>query len=206
MMSLNTRILPVLMALFAVSALSLVSSRTEAADIWSRGDIAGLFPPAPEGWTASRLDLEALKLPTTDFEQFVNVLNGKYDAGASIRIRAKRHYKLEDQKITVTIDSNDIDSAINIDAITSAFSSGDEATREWLENDGYTSISHNGIAGVAMATPDKTGRAYRVGSAGVVALECSYFDCESLIAQMTEEIEFETVAEFAAFNHRKQEP
>ena len=205
MMVLNNRILPVLIALTAISILSFVSTRTEAADIWSRGDIAGLFPPAPEGWTASRLDLEALKLPTTDFEQFVNVLNGKYDAGTSIRIRAKRHYKLEDQKITVTIDSNDIDSAINIDAITSAFSSGDQTTREWLENDGYTAVTHKGFAGVAMTTPDKTGRAYRVGSAGVVALECSYFDCENLIAQMAEEIDFESVAEFAAFNHRKQE-
>ena len=178
----------------------------KAADIWSKGDIAGLFPPAPDGWRISRIELDALDLPTTEFERFANALNEDFEANAAMRLRAVRHYISDGKKISVTMDSSDIDAAINIDAMTAAFASGDDATQTQLERDGFYPLTHDGLQGVAIKTPDKTGRAFKVGSVGVVALECSYFDCSDLLKLMTEQINFNDVAEFVAFEHRPQDP
>lgn len=195
----------------AIGVLSFTTP-SEARDIWSKGDIASLFPPAPDGWRASTIEVEPLK-PATDLEKFVstlenfaNVLNENFDAGVGIRLRATRDYSFDGQKISMTIDSDDIDNAINIDAMMAAFASGDEATRARLKSNGVSTITHNGMPGVAMDTADKVGRAYKVGSTGVVALECSYFDCSQILDSMAKQINFSAVAEFVSFEHRLQEP
>lgn len=189
----------------AVALIVAIPSQGAARDIWSRGDVGGLFPLAPDGWTATRIELEPLKLPTTDLELFFNALNENYDADASIRLRAVRHYHQDDREISITLDSDDIDNAINIDAIMAALSSGDEATRTQLESDGFSAIAHDGVKGVGVNVPDKKGRAFRIGSAGVIALECSYSGCEDLLERMIAQLDFKALVEFAEFDHRLQE-
>jgi len=179
---------------------------SEARDIWSKGDIAGLFPPAPDGWRVSSLDFEAIETPLNELEKLANALNENFDTEPHLRLKAVRRYILNEQKVTVTIETDNIDAAINIDVMTAAFASGDEATRTRLESDGFSIITRHEYPGVALRSKDQSGLAFKIGSTGVIGLECSYFDCNDILDLLTEQIDFNAVADFVAFEHRPQDP
>lgn len=187
-----------LAAFFGMSAFAVAN---DALDRWSKGDIAGLFPPKPEGWRVSSIDLERMDTPTSELERFTNAFNENFDAKTSIRLRAIRDYISNGQKITVTIDTDDIDSAINIDAMLAASESDDHTTRTHLESEGFSTKNYDGRTAVAFHATDKIGRAFKIGSTGVVALECSYFDCAEILDSMIAQIDFSAVAEFVSANH-----
>lgn len=201
LLRLTFRVLPGLILLFAsVFEVSNSAAASDAPDRWSRGDIAALFPLAPDGWRHSKIELEPRKTASTDFETFMNAMNDDYGGLVSVSLRAVRHYYADERKVTITIDSDDIEAAINIDAIAAAFDT-DGATRTQLESEGFSVVRHEGYVGVAMQSTDKTGRAFRVDSSGVIAFECSYFDCSEFLDSMINQIDFDLLAEFMAFDH-----
>ncbi len=189
------------MILAVFLGMSAAAAANDAPDRWSKGDIAGLFPPKPDGWRASSINLERMDTPTSELERFTNAFNEDFHAKTSIRLKAIRDYISNGQKVTVTIDTDDIDSAINIDAMLAAFQSGDHATRAHLEKEGFSTKNYDGRTAVAFHATDKVGRAFKINSTGVVALECSYFECADILDSMIAQFDFSAVAEFVSANH-----
>ncbi len=181
-----------------------VTPQSHATDIhaeWSNAHIAALFPEPVDGWTIGELKLEELETITSGFEAFVGGLAGT-DAGVSIRLKASRRYVAGERLIIVMVDTSDIEAAANVDSIAAAYSSND-ALRADLEAAGIRSISHRSFSGVTAQENNKAGRIFRVGSSGIVSMECDYVDCARDLAIMTERLDLSSFAKFTGFDHRK---
>ncbi|MEZ5895394.1 MAG: hypothetical protein R3C51_03255 [Parvularculaceae bacterium] len=180
---------------------------------WTQDDIAALFPAPVEGWTVSALDLRERDTIASGFESFALApLAETASVGVSVRLTATRAYRSGDRAITVSIDTEDIETAAMIDAVdtVNAVASAEDdgpdelvALGEELLAAGVTALSRDGYQGVSAETNSEAGRAFKIGSAGVVSLECAYPDCGADLDAMLARLDFSAIAAFVAFDHRK---
>lgn len=174
---------------------------SEAQVAWSKNDIAALFPPAMDGWTGEAVAVEPIEKPFNDLELLANALNENFDAGASIRLKAVRTYSSYDRVISITIDTSDIDNSVYIDALEAVFETDPEAKAEY-EFNGISSLERDGYQGFKSVFSDMSGQVFRVGTAGVVSIECSDADCDIDLQAISGQLDLRAVAEFVAFDHR----
>ncbi len=183
--------------------LAICAAAAAQSAVWTDGAIASLFPPPIEGWTADDIAIEERDTITSGFESFAGAaLAETASAGVSIRLNVKQRYSFGDKAISITIDTEDIDSAATVDVITAAFET-DAATRKKLESDGVSVIDHDGITGISMKSGNEAARAFNIGSAGVVSLECAYAGCGADLDLMLDQMNFAAVTEFVVFDHRR---
>ncbi|WP_133162320.1 hypothetical protein [Hyphococcus luteus] len=177
---------------------------------WTQDDIAALFPAPLEGWKAEGAAVEERDTITSGFESFALAPLAETAAvGVTVRLRVTQAYRSGDRAIAITIDTEDIETAAMVDAVdavASAEGSGPEelvALGEELLAAGVSPISHGGHPGVSAEADGEAGRAFKIGSAGAVSLECAYPDCGGDLDAMIEDLDFSAIAEFAAFDHRR---
>ncbi len=181
-----------------------LSPQSLATDIhpeWSNDHIAALFPAPMDGWSVGELTLEESDTVTSGFESFVTGVSG-VQMGVSTRVLATRSYAMQERTIIIIVDSSDIEMAATIDAITAAHSA-DDASQPAPEEVGVKPISRQGYFGFSAQEGDRAGLMFKVGSAGIVAMECDYNGCAEDLAVMTERLDLVEFAGFADFDHRR---
>ena len=203
----SRRIGVLIIFLTAGAALAVSAAANGMKSGWTQDDIAALFPAPLEGWKAEGAVVEERDTITSGFESFALAPLAETAAvGVSVRLRVTQAYRSGDRAIAITIDTEDIETAAMVDAVASAEGDGPEelvALGEELLAAGVSPISHEGHPGVSAEADGEAGRAFKIGSAGAVSLECAYLDCGDDLDAMIESLDFSAIAEFAAFDHRR---
>jgi len=197
----HARIILAFVTLFFGASFSPPVAATDIHAEWSNHHIADLFPQPLEGWTVSDIELEEHDTITSGFESYIGGLAGT-DAGVSIRLQATRRYMAPGRAIAILVDSSDIETAASVEAIAAAHKT-DDALRAELAENGVISISRANYNGFWAQDGDKAGIAFKVGSAGIVAMECEYSGCAQDLSSMAERLELGGFARFSDFDHRK---
>tara|TARA_R110002049_G_scaffold23726_2_gene84081 strand:- start:41 stop:643 length:603 start_codon:yes stop_codon:yes gene_type:complete len=182
-----------------VAVLTLQVQANDAVEQWSVTDIARLFPAPADGWHIGDLQLEQAETFTSDLEMFAGVATG---TGASIRLKVSRQYSKESKSFRVTIDTEDIESVARIEAISSGYAH-DDALRSELETAGIGVLHVNGHVGITIEADGETGRLIKIGSAGLIMMECMYDRCESDLDIVIGGLDLASIIRFVAFDHRK---
>lgn len=167
---------------------------------WTHSDIALLFPKPAEGWDAEDIEVEEGNTIASGFEAMADGVAGS-GAGVSTHLKVTRRYSAGEKRSVVYIDTEDIETAAYVDAIAAAFST-DEALRTDLENSGVTAITHQAYQGLSAQAGDKVGRIFKVGSAGIVAMECDHPACAKDLDAMIGRLDWPAIARFIRFDHR----
>lgn len=199
-----------LVFLGVAGVLTICSSAAAESTVWTDDAIAALFPAPPDGWTVEDVAIEKRDAIASGFEFFALApLAESATAGVSVRLTATRAYHSGERTIEVSIDTEDIETAAMVDAVdavSGAEDGGPEelvAYGEGLLAAGVTAISHDGYPGVAAGAHGEAARAFKIGSAGAVSLECAYPDCGADLDAMTARLDFSAIAEFVVFDHRR---
>ena len=178
-------------------------SATVAASDWSEERIAGLFPAPLEGWASGAVEIEERDTITSGFESFALApLTETAAVGVRVRLKATRAYSLSEKRITVFIDTKDIESAVSVDGMSAAHIS-DPVAREKLKDAGVIPFERDGYAGLKLAADVEAGRVFKIGSAGFLSLECSYEKCAADLDQMLDRLDFASIADFVSYDHRR---
>lgn len=187
--------------LFVALASPVDSAAEPAHEQWATPEIERLFPRPQEGWHAGGVELTATDTLMSNFEAMANSF---FPTGnnVSVRLIATRAYTARYGRYEITIDSENIEVAAQIDAIAAAYSS-DAALRTRLEDDGIAVVEHVGFDGLSIKAGDQRGHVYKIGSAGIVAIECDYRDCSDDLTNIVNSIDFTSIARFVAFDHRR---
>ncbi len=190
-------------ALLAVVLFAIpISVRAETTmDQWTYADIAHLFPEPPEGWRASSLDLNTAETITSEFEAIASTMLAPTE-NVSIRFIATRRYSSEGREIEIRIDTEDIEVAAQIDAVVAGYET-DTVLRDKLRSAGIGVARLSGFPGISIDTGPESGRAFKIGSAGVITVECNYMDCGEDMERVLAALDFATVERFVAFDHRR---
>ena len=184
-----------------VCGVSLSAAAEPTIDQWTYSDIAHLFPEAPEGWLASSMDLNSTETITSEFESFAGAMLVS-PVDPSVRLIATRRYSSEGREFEIQIDTEDIEIAAQIDAIVAGYES-DSALRDKLGSAGIGAAQHAGFPGISIDTAPESGRAFKIGSAGVITVECNYMDCGEDMDRILAAMDFATVEHFITFDHRR---
>lgn len=200
--------LAVLLAVSAAVAASAAANEMKSG--WTQDDIAVLFPAPFDTWSAEDVAVEKRDTITSGFESFALApLAETATAGVSVRLKATRAYRSGDRTIAISIDTEDIEAAAmvdSVDAVSGVEDGGPEeliALGEQLLASGVTALSHDGYPGVSAEIDGEAFRAFKIGSAGAVLLECAYPDCGADLDAMIARLDFPAIADFAAFDHRR---
>ena len=188
-------------ASLVATCLLLFSGACQAEDAWSKSDIAALFPPAMTGWSAGEVEIEPINTPLHELELFAKAFSQNYENGVSIRLKAVRTFASDDRKVRVTIDTSDIESSIHIDAMHTVLESRAGVWKEFTQA-GYSKIHHDDLTGFRLVSDSVSGQSFRIGSDGIVVIECWRRGCEDDLDSFTIGIDFSAVAEFIEFDHR----
>ncbi|WDI31925.1 hypothetical protein PUV54_01820 [Hyphococcus flavus] len=192
------------------AAIAVSAAADEMKSAWTQDDIAALFPAPLDSWSAGDVAIEERDTIVSGLESFALApLAETATAGVSVRLKATRAYRSGDRAIAISIDTEDIETAAMVDAVDAVASAEDDgpdelvALGEELLAAGVTALSRDGYRGVSAETDSEAGRAFKIGSAGVVSLECAYPDCGADLDVMVERLDLFAIAEFAAFDHRR---
>lgn len=191
-----------LLALLVAIVLPFSVYTQSAVERWTADDIALLFPPPIEGWDAEGLELTATDTLTSDFEMMANSLIATSNT-VSIRLIATQVYIAGERRYEMSIDTENIEVAAQVDAIAAGYST-DDGLRERLERDGIGVAEHKGFDGLSIVAGAESGRIYKIGSASVVVIACEYSGCGDDIDSIVETVDFASIARFVAFDHRRE--
>ncbi|MFC2952448.1 hypothetical protein ACFOOP_10955 [Marinicaulis aureus] len=191
-------------SMMCLAAVVMITAPAAAWREWlGQDDIAALFPAPLDGWTVEDVAIEKRDTVTSGFEAFaVAPLAETATAGVSVRLKVTRIYSQPEKSITISIDTEDIESAVSVDGMSAAYTSDADA-RARLEHAGIIPFERDGYPGLKLAVANEAGRVFKVGSAGVLSLQCAYPDCGADLDAMTARLDFSAIAEFVAFDHRR---
>ena len=200
-----------LIAMLAVStAIAVSAAANEIKSGWTQDDIADLFPAPLDSWSAGDVAIEERDTIVSGLETFALApLAETATAGVSVQLKATRAYRSGDHAIIISIDTEDIETAAMVDAVGAVASAEDGgpdelvALGEELLAAGVTALSRDGYRGVSAETNSEAGRAFKVGSASVVSLECAYTNCGADLDRMLEFFDFTLIAGFVGYDHRR---
>lgn len=168
---------------------------------WTAAEIRDLFPQPAGEWIAGEVQVQELKTITSDFEAMASLPLAD-PPGISVRLKVARTYSSMDRNITVSIDTEDIESAVSIDGITAAYNSS-SADRVRIQDAGMTPVEQNGYSGLALKAGASDARVFRVSAAGILSMECDVQPCGKDLDQLLQSFDLAAVAAFVQYDHRR---
>ena len=187
----------------ALMVLGLVASAQAETDAWTQEQIEALFPPPKDGWEVGSVSLEQEAGLAAGIEAMAPATD--QDAATRVRMRAIRSYRAPGKRIAMAIDTEDIESAVQIEGIVAGFKAGGKL-REQIQQSGLTIVEHHGFAGIYRRSDENVEWAFKIGSAGVLVLRCAYSDCIDDLEHVVDIVDFESLSRFVAFDHRDGSP
>lgn len=168
---------------------------------WDRSAQEQLFPPAPEGWSTGEIQITELKSAMGVIDSVLPGASGpskgsNVAAGTPVRLRVVRTYHGSEKTIKVTIDTEDLDTASLI-----ASAHDNDKVRTQLAGQGLRTEKLQGLQALIVSKPQ--GAAVRVEDIGIVLIECEYADCAADLAALINSVDFDRIAQFVSFKHRK---
>ena len=174
--------------------------RLKVATEWSSDKFITLFPSPQTGWTAGKLEVKELKVPTTDFESFVSGMSGTKVA-PHIRLQmARRYYRTQENWMEMAIDTFDPKTASTIQLMFE-----NQEIRDKMAKEGARTLKVGKSRGILGDTGNEKGLILKVGNVGIVALACRYQDCDKDIELFSKRLDLEKITRFAKYPHHKIE-
>jgi len=168
---------------------------------WSHRDkFITMFPSPQTGWTAGKLDIKELKVPTTDFESFVSGISGTKVA-PHVRLQViRRYYRTQENWMEMAIDTYDPKTASTIKLMFE-----NQEIRDKMAKEGAKTLMVGKSRAISGDRGKEKGLIMKVGNVGIVALACRYQDCDKDMELYSKRLNLAKITRFAKYLHRKSE-
>lgn len=169
---------------------------------WDHSALEQLFPPAPDGWSKGNVQVTELDSTMGGIDSVLpgasNLVTGSDETvGVPVRLRVFQTYQGGEKTIKITIDTEDLDTASLI-----ASAHDNDKVRTQLAGQGLRAENLQGLQALMVSKPQ--GAAVRVEDLGIVLIECEYADCEADLSTLIKSVDFDRIAQFVSYKHRKQ--